>query len=136
MLRTITCVLALAFIAASCDLELPQHRARTAPEPLLAATPPLPPPMVAPDAEPDVDHVAEGHRLMGEGRFAERGKGVFWLSPTPDRPTAAWGARLRRICSWVRLIDRHTQRRDHPVIATLPETHYLKGFTLQTMGGW
>ena len=31
----------------------------------------------------------------------------------------------------LRLIDTHTQRLDHPVIATLPETEYLKGFTFQ-----
>ncbi len=36
----------------------------------------------------------------------------------------------------LRLIDRHSQRRDHPVIATIPETHYLKGFTFQTVGGF
>lgn len=36
----------------------------------------------------------------------------------------------------LRLIDRHSQRRDHPIIATLPETHYLKGFTLQAVGGF
>jgi len=31
----------------------------------------------------------------------------------------------------LRLIDNHTQRLDHPIIATLPETEYLKGFTFQ-----
>lgn len=36
----------------------------------------------------------------------------------------------------LRVIDRHTQRRDHPVIATIPETHYLKGYTFQTVGGF
>lgn len=36
----------------------------------------------------------------------------------------------------VRLIDRHTQRRDHPVVPTIPETEYLKGFSLQAMAGW
>jgi len=36
----------------------------------------------------------------------------------------------------LRLIDRHSQRRDHPVIATIPETGYLKGFTLQSVGGF
>jgi 23S rRNA (cytosine1962-C5)-methyltransferase len=36
----------------------------------------------------------------------------------------------------LRVIDRHTQRADHPVIATLPETQYLKGFTFQAMGGF
>lgn len=36
----------------------------------------------------------------------------------------------------LRVLDRHTQRADHPVIATLPETGYLKGFTFQTVGGF
>ncbi len=36
----------------------------------------------------------------------------------------------------LRLIDRHSQRRDHPVIATIPETGYLKGFTFQSVGGF
>lgn len=36
----------------------------------------------------------------------------------------------------LRLVERHSQRRDHPIIATLPETHYLKGFTFQTVGGF
>ncbi|MDF1850684.1 MAG: class I SAM-dependent rRNA methyltransferase [Verrucomicrobiales bacterium] len=36
----------------------------------------------------------------------------------------------------LRVIDQHTQRQDHPVIATLPETRYLKGFTFQLMGGF
>lgn len=31
----------------------------------------------------------------------------------------------------LRLIDQHTQRLDHPIITTLPETEYLKGFTFQ-----
>ena len=31
----------------------------------------------------------------------------------------------------LRLIDSHSQRLDHPIIATLPETEYLKGFTFQ-----
>tara|TARA_R110000850_G_scaffold263406_1_gene392257 strand:- start:2663 stop:3832 length:1170 start_codon:yes stop_codon:yes gene_type:complete len=34
----------------------------------------------------------------------------------------------------LRVIDAHTQRRDHPVIATLPETRYLKGFTFELAG--
>jgi len=36
----------------------------------------------------------------------------------------------------LRVIKSHTQRRDHPVIATLPETRYLKGFTFETLGGF
>ncbi len=36
----------------------------------------------------------------------------------------------------LRLVERHSQRRDHPVIATIPETGYLKGFTFQVVGGF
>lgn len=36
----------------------------------------------------------------------------------------------------LRLVVRHTQRRDHPVILTLPETAYLKGYTFQCVGGF
>jgi len=36
----------------------------------------------------------------------------------------------------LRLIDRHGQRPDHPVIATLPETEYLKGYVFETMPSW
>ncbi len=31
----------------------------------------------------------------------------------------------------LRMIDSHSQRLDHPIIATMPETEYLKGFTFQ-----
>lgn len=27
--------------------------------------------------------------------------GTFWLSPTPQRPSRGWDARMRRICTWV-----------------------------------
>jgi 23S rRNA (cytosine1962-C5)-methyltransferase len=36
----------------------------------------------------------------------------------------------------LRVVSRHTQRRDHPVILTLPETAYLKGWTFQCVGGY
>lgn len=36
----------------------------------------------------------------------------------------------------LRVLAAHTQRRDHPVILTLPETHYLKGWTFQAVGGF
>ncbi len=36
----------------------------------------------------------------------------------------------------LRVIARHSQRRDHPVILTLPETAYLKGHTFQCVGGF
>lgn len=36
----------------------------------------------------------------------------------------------------LRVMASHTQRRDHPVILTLPETHYLKGWTFQAVAGF
>lgn len=33
-------------------------------------------------------------------RFKLLAASTFWLSPNPDRPGAAWGARLNRICTW------------------------------------
>lgn len=36
----------------------------------------------------------------------------------------------------LRVVSSHTQRRDHPVILTLPETHYLKGWTFQAVAGF
>jgi 23S rRNA (cytosine1962-C5)-methyltransferase len=33
----------------------------------------------------------------------------------------------------VRLITEHTQRRDHPVLVTIPETSYLKGLTVEVI---
>lgn len=36
----------------------------------------------------------------------------------------------------LRIVSSHTQRRDHPVILTLPETAYLKGWTFQAVGGF
>lgn len=36
----------------------------------------------------------------------------------------------------LRVVARHGQRRDHPVILTLPETSYLKGHTFQCVGGF
>jgi len=38
-------------------------------------------------------------------------------------------------CS-LRLLESHTQRRDHPVMPAIPETEYLKGFILELAGGW
>lgn len=36
----------------------------------------------------------------------------------------------------LRVVARHGQRRDHPVLLTLPETQYLKGWTFQAVGGF
>jgi 23S rRNA (cytosine1962-C5)-methyltransferase len=36
----------------------------------------------------------------------------------------------------LRLVQTFTQRPDHPVLATLPETEYLRGFAFETIGAW
>ncbi|MEM7144364.1 MAG: class I SAM-dependent rRNA methyltransferase [Verrucomicrobiota bacterium] len=36
----------------------------------------------------------------------------------------------------LRLVDTFSQRADHPVLATLPETEYLRGFAFETIGAW
>ncbi len=36
----------------------------------------------------------------------------------------------------LRRVDTYSQRADHPVIATLPETEYLRGLAYQSIGGW
>ncbi|NNE92836.1 MAG: class I SAM-dependent rRNA methyltransferase [Verrucomicrobiales bacterium] len=36
----------------------------------------------------------------------------------------------------LRLIDEQRQRRDHPILATIPETSYLKGFVFETVAGF
>ena len=33
----------------------------------------------------------------------------------------------------LRLVREHAQRADHPVMITLPETGYLKGFTVEVV---
>ncbi len=35
----------------------------------------------------------------------------------------------------LRLVESHAQREDHPVLPTIPETEYLKGFTFQLLPG-
>jgi len=44
-------------------------------------------------------------------RFELTDKGTFWLSETPDTPgSIGWDAALPRICSWIRLKDRLTNK--------------------------
>jgi endonuclease/exonuclease/phosphatase family metal-dependent hydrolase len=46
-----------------------------------------------------------------KSRFALLGKGDFWLSETPDRPSFGWDARCcHRLVSWARLRDRASAR--------------------------
>jgi endonuclease/exonuclease/phosphatase family metal-dependent hydrolase len=46
-----------------------------------------------------------------KSRFTLLGKGDFWLSETPGRPSFGWDARCcHRLASWVRLRDRSSSR--------------------------
>lgn len=70
----------------------------------------------------EFDHVGAGRddgRQAGEhsaiffrkSRFALLGKGDFWLSETPDRPSLGWDATCcNRIVSWARLRERASGR--------------------------
>lgn len=70
----------------------------------------------------EFDHVGVGRddgRQAGEhsaiffrkSRFALLGKGDFWLSETPDRPSFGWDATCcHRLASWARLRDRTSKR--------------------------
>lgn len=42
-------------------------------------------------------------------RFDLDEHGTFWLSGTPETPSTSFGNSLKRICTWARLIDLHTQ---------------------------
>lgn len=59
------------------------------------------------------DGTAGGERctiFWDRTRFDRIGGDTFWLSETPDRPSNAWGARLRRICTWCRFRSKATGR--------------------------
>ena len=43
-------------------------------------------------------------------RFELNETGTFWLSDTPTKPSAHWGNRYRRVCTWARLTDRKLAR--------------------------
>jgi len=47
--------------------------------------------------------------LYNRIRFDVAASGTFWLSDTPELPSAHWGNTCIRICTWVRLIDRKTK---------------------------
>ncbi|MDX2146197.1 MAG: endonuclease/exonuclease/phosphatase family protein [Planctomycetota bacterium] len=49
--------------------------------------------------------------LFHRDRFQLLSSGHFWLSPTPDVPgSKGWDAALERMASWVRLVDRRSER--------------------------
>lgn len=44
--------------------------------------------------------------LYRQSRFDVDASGTFWLSDTPETPSANWGNKHLRICTWARLLDR------------------------------
>jgi endonuclease/exonuclease/phosphatase family metal-dependent hydrolase len=56
------------------------------------------------------DGVAKGEFaaiLYRTDRFEVSQRGTFWFSDTPDQPgSVGWGARIPRIATWARLVDR------------------------------
>jgi len=50
--------------------------------------------------------------LYRRSRFDVASSGTYWLSPTPSEPgSKGWGNGPPRICTWVRVFDRKTDRR-------------------------
>ncbi len=48
--------------------------------------------------------------LYRKKRFDVDESGTFWLSDTPEEPSAHWGNHYLRICTWARLIDKQSAR--------------------------
>jgi endonuclease/exonuclease/phosphatase family metal-dependent hydrolase len=44
-------------------------------------------------------------------RFQAIDSGNFWLSETPEKPGPGWDAKLNRICSWLQLKDKKSNKR-------------------------
>ena len=69
---------------------------------------------------PEFEEVGEGRDggkqgeysaiLYRNSRFSALESGTFWLSDTPDIKSRSWGNRYLRICTWVRLKDKTTER--------------------------
>lgn len=48
--------------------------------------------------------------LYNQERFEVAASGTFWLSETPEIPSAHWGNTCIRICTWARLVDKKTRK--------------------------
>lgn len=73
---------------------------------------------VSPGQRANLDEDLSGYQGAGTGReghgqgeqcpiYSRRGlkiesDGVFWLSPTPMKPSIGWDAKMPRICTWIR----------------------------------
>ena len=43
-----------------------------------------------------------------KSRFEKLDAGMFWLSPTPNKPGLGWDAQCNRTCTWIKLKDKST----------------------------
>jgi len=48
--------------------------------------------------------------LYDKSRFQVLEYDTFWLSDTPESPSASWGNKIVRICTWARFVDRSSDR--------------------------
>jgi len=51
--------------------------------------------------------------FYNQNRFKKLDGGTFWLSETPGECSFGWDAACRRICSWVKLEDKKTEKHLH-----------------------
>ena len=49
--------------------------------------------------------------LYRKDKFILENSGTFWLSDSPTYPSKSWGNSHIRICTWVRLVDKKTERK-------------------------
>jgi endonuclease/exonuclease/phosphatase family metal-dependent hydrolase len=70
---------------------------------------------------PGFDHVGVGRDdgirkgehmaiFFRKGRFEKTNDGMFWLSPTPDKPGLGWDAACNRTVTWIKLKDKITKK--------------------------
>lgn len=55
------------------------------------------------------DGIAAGEHsaiFFNKNKFSLVGKGDFWLSETPEKPSKGWDAAINRICTWVKLVEK------------------------------
>lgn len=48
--------------------------------------------------------------LFNKNKFEKLDNGTFWLSENPDVPSKGWDAALNRVCSWIKLKDKLTDK--------------------------
>jgi endonuclease/exonuclease/phosphatase family metal-dependent hydrolase len=48
--------------------------------------------------------------LYLQKKFDVAESATFWLSDTPDKPSAHWGNRYKRVCTWARFVDKKSAR--------------------------